>query len=109
MRDGAPILPTDEHRFLAFAVSCALGLGSCLLSFTVRRALEAGTGGGENTKAVLFGLGMAEVPAVLGLVYFILFAEWSGFLLLLGASFVAFLAHATRSGEMPTNDTNRQE
>lgn len=86
----SPLLP-EEQRFLYFGLLSAAGLGSAVASFFLRSRTARG---GGDLRGLLVGLAFAEVPAVTGLVYFILYRDGVGFLLLLGATLVAFLAHA---------------
>lgn len=91
---GKPSALPPERRLLVFALACFVGLGSVALSFPARRALAAG---GRPRAAVLAGIGLSEVPAVLGLVFFLLSYDWTGFLLLLGAALIGFAAHTLGS------------
>mgnify|MGYP001768988944 CR=1 FL=1 len=85
---GNPSLLGADRRIMAYALLCFLGLGSAVGSFLVRNVLMA-----RPFAALIVGLALAEMPAILGLVYFVFSYDWAGFLLLVAASVVCFILH----------------
>jgi hypothetical protein len=77
-----------RYRFLAFAAGCAVGLAAALYSFRARA--------GQGTR-FLVALGLSELPALLGLAYFVVYRDWIGFAILLSATATAFLVQALRA------------
>ena len=100
-RGNEPML-ADELRFPLFAAFAVAGLTMAMFSLPLRTRLarrpETRPPWSSETRALLWALMTAEIPAFLGLVYFILYREWSGFCLLLGTTLAAFWAHRTRLG-----------
>ena len=93
---GHPELLGGDRRMAVYAALAFVGLGSAAASFLVRKAI-AGQSDQRRFPALVVGLALAEVPALTGLVYFVVSYDWPGFLLLLGATVVCFVLHARRA------------
>ena len=95
------------NPFIWFAVLCAIGLASAITSFTLRKRLgrrNAPQKRGFSFIQLMLFLGCAEGPAFLGLVYFLVFRDWPGFLLLLIPALASFILHAQRAPAPPDGD-----
>ena len=93
---GNPSLLGANRRIMAYALLSFLGLGSAVGSFLVRKVLTARPTAAQGSRpfaALIVGLAFAEMPAILGLVYFAFSHDWAGFLLLVAASVVCFILH----------------
>ncbi|MEM7395029.1 MAG: hypothetical protein AAF492_22080 [Verrucomicrobiota bacterium] len=102
MLGGSDPIVSHLEPYLVFSFFCAAGLGCVVYSFQLRyrifmKSLEKKPKPDE-TRAVSFGMGLAEIPAALGLIHFVLFRDWTGLMVLLMISFIAFIFHVMNFG-----------
>jgi len=94
---GAQPVAAEANRFTYYAVFCAMGL-ACAVGSTWLRVYLSNRRRHEDEandqKPLLLSLAMSETPALLGLIYFIMFRDWLGFSFLVLATFIAFAYHA---------------
>ena len=94
--DYEPLVDLSK-RTLYYGVLCALSLGSVVISFWLRKKLTVQIDEDKTSmvdRGFITGCALSELPALIGLIYFILFRDWVGFLLLVSASLLAFIFHA---------------